>query len=120
MSLRLQIIILICFAIALLVIINMCRKKKMDLRQGLPWMVAIIILIIFDIFPILLTKLAELMGIGSPMNMMMFFGFAFLLIIIVVLTSNISKLNKKTTRLTQEVAILKAELEKEKNGSNDN
>ncbi len=117
MSLRLQIIILVCFIIALIGILALCKKKRMDLRQALPWMVAIIILIIFDIFPVLLTWLANLMGIGSPMNMMMFFGFAFLLIIILILTMNISKLMKKTTRLTQELGILRAELEKEKKKS---
>lgn len=114
MSLRLQIILLVCFVIALIGILALCKKKKMDLRQALPWILAIIILIIFDIFPILLVKLAQLMGIGSPMNMMMLFGFAFLLVIIILLTSNISRLVKRTTKLTQEIAILRAELEKEK------
>ncbi len=114
MSLRLQIILLVCFVIALIGILALCKKKKMDLRQALPWILAIIILIIFDIFPILLAKLAQLMGIGSPMNMMMLFGFAFLLVIIILLTSNISRLVKRTTKLTQEIAILRAELEKEK------
>ena len=112
MTLKLQIILLVCFVLALLFILNLCRKKKMDLRQGVPWMGALVVVIIFDLFPWLLNSLTKLLGIGSPVNMMVFFGFAFLLIIILIMTVNISKLIKKTTKLTQEVAMLKNEIDK--------
>lgn len=78
MNIRLQIIIAIILIIALCVIVNMIRKKRLELRYALAWLIVGVGTLVLDCFPILTTKLAELIGVASPINMLFFLGFCFL------------------------------------------
>ena len=69
MNIRLQIIIAIILIIALCVIVNMIRKKRLELRYALAWLIVGVGTLVLDCFPILTTKLAELIGVASPINM---------------------------------------------------
>ena len=74
MNFRLQVIIAIIILVALGFIINMIRKKALELRYALAWLVVGIGVLILDIFPVLMTRLAAMLGIYSPMNMLIFPG----------------------------------------------
>ena len=58
MTLKLQIIIGIALIIALAVIITMIRKRQLELKYSLSWIIAIIFVLVLDCFPILLNKLS--------------------------------------------------------------
>ena len=113
MSLRLQIIVGIVIALSILVICNMVRKKKLELKYALVWLLVGGILLVFDVFPQLLSMVAGVLGIGLPVNMLFFMGFVFSLLIIFTLTIAVSKLSEKVKRLTQEVALLEKKVKKE-------
>lgn len=113
MSLRLQIIIGVLIVLALLVICNMVRKKKLDLKYALVWLLAGFLVLVFDIFPQLLGIITGLLGIGLPVNMLFFLGFVFSLLIIFVLTVSVSRLSEKVKRLTQEIALLEKDIKRE-------
>ena len=91
MNIRLQIIVAIILIIALCVIVNMIRKKRLELRYALAWLIVGVGTLVLDCFPILTTELAELIGVASPINMLFFLGFCFSLLIIFVLTVAISR-----------------------------
>lgn len=112
MSFRLQIIIAVLIIACMLIIGNMVRKKKLDLRYALIWLLVGFVVLIFDIFPQILSAVAGMLGIGLAVNMLFFMGFVFTLLIIFTLTISVSKLSDKVKRLTQEVALLEARLEK--------
>lgn len=112
MNLRLQIIIGIIIFLLLLFIINMVRNKKVDLRYALSWMFLAVILLLLDVFPQIVYIIAELVGIETPSNMVFFFGFLFVVILVYSLTVSVSRLSIKTKRLTQEIALLRKELER--------
>lgn len=112
MNIRLQIVIGVIIIGMLLLIANMVRKKKIDLRYSLSWMCLAVLLLILDIFPNIMEKLAELIGIKTPSNMVFFLGFILLVIVIYSLTASVSRLSNKTKRLTQELALLREELER--------
>ena len=76
MNIRLQIIIAIILIIALCVIVNMIRKKRLELRYALAWLIVGVGTLVLDCFPILTTKLAELIGVASPINMLFFLFFS--------------------------------------------
>jgi hypothetical protein len=65
------------------------------------------VLLVLDIWPGLAAWLAELAGVEIPLNMLLFLGICFTLLLIFSLTKRVSKLTDETKRLTQEVAILK-------------
>lgn len=105
MSLKIQIIIAMAVIIALVVIVNMIRRKALELRYALAWLGVGAGILILDMFPALLEKIAQLMGIGSPTNMLFFLGFCFSLGIIFVLTVAVSRMSIKIKDLTQELAL---------------
>lgn len=105
MNIRIQIIIGIAVIIALIIIINMIRNKRLELRYALAWLLVGIAVLFLDLFPGLIEKIAKLMGIYSPVNMLFFVGFCFSLAIIFVLTVAVSRMSIRIKELTQEIAL---------------
>ena len=91
MNIRIQIIIGIAVILALCVIINMIRNKRLELRYALAWLIVGGGIFILDCFPQLITWMARKLGIASPINMLFFLGFCFSLMIIFVLTVAVSR-----------------------------
>ena len=110
MALRLQIIILVIMLMAVVYIVNLIRKKKMDFRYGLGWLCIILCISVLTIWPSLLVKLAGLLGIASPMNMLFFFGFCFAVMVIFSLSMTISHLTDRVKKLSQEIAIIRKDM----------
>lgn len=111
MNLRLQIIVGVLLVVSLLVIGNMVRKRRLDLKYALVWFLVGGVTLIFDIFPQLLSWLAGLMGVGIPVNMLFFMGFVFSLLIIFSMSVSVSKLSGRVKRMAQELALLEEKLD---------
>lgn len=118
MSVKIQIIIAVLIICTLIVIIDMIRKKRLELSYALSWLLVGIGVLILDIFPQLIKTISEKIGIVSPVNMLFFFGFCFSLIIIFVLTIAVSKLSIKIKQLAQQIAIYEKK-EKERRQQNE-
>ena len=114
MNIRIQIIVGIIVLLALGVIINMIRQKKLELRYALSWLGVGVAILILDCFPQLITLLSRKVGIASPVNMLFFFGFCFSLMIIFVLTVAISRMSIRIKELTQELALFEKRIREEK------
>ena len=112
MTLKIQIIIAVFLVIALAVMINMIRKRQLELKYALSWLIAIFFVLILDCFPVLLTKLAYALGIWAPVNMIFFLGFCFSLVIIFGLTVSMSRMSERMKKLSQALAIQEEMIEK--------
>lgn len=112
MNIRIQTIIAAIVLLALGVIINMIRNKRLELKYALSWLLVGVSILILDIFPHLTTWLSHFLGIASPVNMLFFLGFCFSLIIIFVLTVAVSRMSTRIKQLAQELALLRKEGEK--------
>lgn len=111
MTLRLQIIIAIIVVAAIFGIVNMVRKGKIDLRYALAWILLGVLILVFVIFPRLLIVLSDLFGVAAPVNMVFFVGFCIAIAVIYSQSVSISKLSYKVKKLTQELAIMKQQIE---------
>lgn len=107
MSLRLQIILICCMLAAMIFIIYMVHKKRMSFRYGLGWLLVVVCLILLAAFPWILNRIADFMGIASPVNTLFLFGFCFAVFLIFSLSVTVSKQADKIKKLTQEIAILR-------------
>ncbi|BDF17143.1 hypothetical protein CLOSCI_02441 [[Clostridium] scindens ATCC 35704] len=105
MTIKIQIIIAILIIIALGIIINMIRKKRLELRYALAWLLVGGGILILDCFPGLITWLAARVGIANPVNMLFFFGFCFSLAIIFILTIAISRMSIRIKQLAQRIGL---------------
>lgn len=98
-------IVLVIGVFAYFVIILMFLKNKtLHLRYTLLWLVAGVVLGIMVIWPESLVRFIHLLGIESNMNGLFIVCIAFIIMILMSLTSIISKQSDKIKNLTQTVA----------------
>ena len=102
-------------------LINMIRRRSLELKYALVWMLVLTALFVFDCAPALLNVVSGFLGIYAPVNMIFFLGFCFSLLIIFSLTVALSRLSNSVRTLDQMVALnekrlqdLEQELKKEK------
>lgn len=107
MDIRIQVIIAVFIIVALFTIINMVKKKSLELRYALTWLIVGVGVLILNLFPVLIERLSIIMGIKSPINMLFFLGFCFSLCIIFVLTIAVSRMSIRIKELAQELALYK-------------
>ena len=114
MSFRLQIILLVMLLTALMVIVNMVRRRVLELKYVLVWLLSDLVLIFLVLFPGVINGIARMLGIYSPMNMIFFLGFLLSLVIIFTLTVAMSKVTADVRRMSQTIAILRRELDEKR------
>lgn len=95
-----------------LFIISMIKKKKLELKYALTWIVTSLIFIILALFPKILNFISALLHIIEPVNTLFLLILFFLLIIIFTLTIALSKSMNNITTLTQEIGLLKSDQDK--------
>ena len=107
MSLRLQIIIIVCMVLALIYIIRRVATKRLDFRFGIGWSLIVIVIMVFAIWPGLLAAVSHLLGIYDPVNMLAFVGIILAVFAIFSLMMEVSKQGEQIKRLSQELGILR-------------
>lgn len=110
MTTRLQIIVITGMVLCVLGILNMMRKKKIDYKYAFGWLIIVICILIVSIWPDLLVRLSNLLGIATPSNMLFFLGYVLSVWIIFSLSITISNLQNKVKKLTQEMAIIRKDM----------
>lgn len=95
----------------LFVTIELIRRQKLEEQYALLWLVLGLVMSLFCLFPGMLQHLSEMMRIYYPPSLLFLIGLLFSLTCIMHLTIVISKLQRKMTRLVQEIALLQAERE---------
>ena len=103
--LKLQIIAAIILFLGLLCLISMIRRRKLDIKYALSWMLMIVLMLIVDIFPPILSLISYFFGIATPVNTLFFLGFIFSLVLIFVLTVSVSRLSDRVRQMSQALAI---------------
>ncbi|GCA66082.1 hypothetical protein KGMB01110_05180 [Mediterraneibacter butyricigenes] len=106
MNIKIQIVVAVIIIFALSWIINMVKQRKLELRYALAWLGVGVGIFILNCFPMLITRLAHLVGVASPTNMLFFCGFLFALTIIFILTVAVSRMSIRIKNLAQQVAFL--------------
>lgn len=109
-EIRLQIIIFVILLLMAAMIIWQVKKKKLDLKYSLAWLLLIVVFMILDCFPQLLISISKLVGIATPTNMIFTCGFVFALVIIYTLTAALSKTADNVRDMAQKIALLEEEL----------
>lgn len=96
----------------LLTVIEMMRRRLLLEQYSLFWLGMGVVILILSLFHGWLNRVAAVVGIFYAPSLLFFVGFVFMLGITLHLTVVLSRLTVRTVRMVQEVAILRAELEK--------
>ena len=112
----LRVVLIAAIIVYFIMILIFLKNKTLELRYTLLWMFAGMILAVLVIWPELLSRLVRLVGIKSNMNGLFIMAIAFIVMIMMSLTSIVSRQTNKIRHLIQEIAILEKrvrELEKD-------
>ena len=96
-------IAVICYFI---IILYYLKKRMLELKYTLIWLAAGVVMGIMLIFPDLLEWFRSLLGIESNMNALYMLCFAFIIMILMTLTSIVSRQMIKIRVLIQEISML--------------
>ena len=86
--------------------LELVRRRFVRGRLAIAWLVLGTVSVVFALFPSLLTSMASLVGVRVPLNLVLFAGVLFLLVISMQLASEVGRLESRSRRLAEEVAIL--------------
>ena len=103
---RLKIALLIAIVLFLGVILSLLKHKRLALKYTLLWLLTAFLMLILVVFPELMTYMARMIGIQSNMNGLYIFLIAFMIILLMSLTSIVSRQTERIKNLTQEQGLL--------------
>ena len=92
-------------------VVEMIRQRRISERYSLLWLILGFVMLLFSLFPTMLNRISQAIGIVYGTSLLFFIGFLFSLVFILHLTTVLTKLDRKMTRLTQELALLKSRQE---------
>ena len=110
MKSSLKVFIIVFILIFLIYVFKNIKKGKLNIQNGLIWIAMSICIILCVIFIIPMKKIAIFIGAETLSNIIFFLGFIFLIFVSFNTTKTISINNKKIINLTQELAILKKDI----------
>lgn len=100
----LRVVLTIGVLVYFVTILMFLKKKSLALKYTLLWLAAGVILGIMVIWPYTLTRFIRLLGITDNMNGLFILCIAFLMMILMSITSIVSKQTDKIKNLTQTIA----------------
>jgi len=110
---KLGALVIAIFAIgAILVTVRIYRKNRFSTRLFFMWLFIWLIVGFLALFPSVLDKLMALANMGNRMFFITSAAILFLFILIFYLSANVSKMNRRISKLVQNIAILDYKLEK--------
>ena len=108
MDQRIQIVAVIAaFALAIL-ILELVRRRRLNERYALLWLFSALIILILAIWEGLLAQVASLLGIAYPPNALFLIAVGFILLLLLSMSTALSRLQGQTRILAQRLAILEA------------
>lgn len=95
-------------------VIELIRRGRLKEKYSLLWLFSSILMVGLSLSKDFLEGISKLVGIYYPPSLLFLVAFLFLLLINLHVTVVLSELSERNKRLTQEIALLKLELERDK------
>ena len=105
LGIRLQLFLVIICVAAFIYLFYKMKKKRVDVKYTLPWLLLDFLMLLLAIFPEGLQWVCKLIGIRTVSNAVFFAALIFLLVIVYVMSRTISRLNNEIRALAQRIAL---------------
>jgi hypothetical protein len=92
-------------------VVRLIRRQRLSLRDSLLWLLTTLAAIVVTAFPRLLVAGAQLIGVQVPSNALFGIGLLYVALNVLSVTIATSSNAARVRRLSQECALLRAELE---------
>jgi hypothetical protein len=108
---RIQIIAILGSGVILAVVFGLIRQRKLREEYALLWLGASLLLIIMSLWRDLLETVARIAGVAYPPSVLFLAAIVLGFLLAMHFSVSLSRLSNQNKRLTQEVALLKHQLE---------
>ena len=105
MTIRIRVAIILILFLGIVAIVNLVRKRNLELKYALTWLFLGIGMLIEVLIPGLMDSISVALGIYNPMNMVFFLGFLFSVIVIFSLTMSVSRNSNRVRKMAQKIAL---------------
>ncbi len=95
-----------------LFIVELLRRGILREKYAALWLAVSVGVLLFAVFPGLLTSLSHLLGFQVPANLLFLLSAILLLLVSVQLSYEVSRVESRTRRLAEELALLRSEVDK--------
>jgi hypothetical protein len=116
MDTRIQILAIIASAALLFFVLELVRRRRLQERYALLWLVSAVVLLVLAAWRNALTQVADVVGIAYPPNALFFLAFAAILVVLLHFSVVISRLSDQTKILAQRLAMLDERLRRHERG----
>lgn len=103
---RLRYALLFAVVLFFIIVLSLLKRKRLALKYTLLWLLTVVVLFVLTLWPELLLVLADLVGIQTGMNALYVFLIAFILMILMSITSIVSAQTERIRKLVEANAIL--------------
>jgi hypothetical protein len=109
---RLPITTVVFGALILGVIVELLRRRRLREKYAFIWLFTGSLVIVLAVFPGGLDRVAGYLGVASGVSLVLFLAVVFLLVIAIHLSWEVSQLEEETRSISEEIALLRLELER--------
>ena len=106
MNKALQLFLLLAITLYFFALVHFSRRKRVEPKYMLLWIISGVIMIALTLFPALLNRVSRFLGIYDPTNALFAIVLFCVIIILMALTTILSHHNADILRLVQENALL--------------
>lgn len=100
-----------CVALVVFLVV-LLRTRRLREKYAITWIVVGVGMCVFGAFPGAVSGLARLVGVQTPSNLLFAMASIVLLLVCVQLSTEITTLEEETRTLTEEVALLRFDVER--------
>lgn len=97
---------LLCAVLLSLVVLELVRRRRLQERYSLLWLLTCLVLIVLAAIPGLLNRISSAVGIVYPPNALFVAAFGFVLLVLLNFSIAVSRLSEQSSRLAQRLALL--------------
>jgi len=116
---RLRLVAIVAIATLLLVVLDLVRRRRLQERYALLWLGSALVLLALAMWGGLLDRLAETVGVATPSNALFLAAFGFVLILLLLFSTAVSRLADQSKVLAQRVAMLEERQRRLESGNAD-
>ena len=111
MTVAARIFMLVVAGVILLLILRLVGQRKLRSKYALLWLVIALLALPLAVFPVLLDWTADRLGVENAPALLLMLASTVLLLIVIHYSWELSRLEARSRRLAEEVAILGARLD---------
>lgn len=97
--------------ITLTFIVYLLRSRRLREKYAAIWLVVLVIVVVLGAFPRVLFRVATIVGVETPTNLLFAASLVVLLLVCIQLSTEISQLEEETRTIAEELALLNRRVE---------